>query len=170
MIFDWVLIIILAGTVLESVRAQHSSVTFSLLALGLAFVLTGTFATFYTKFFTVPANLSGIVYFLLTYAILYIVITVPTVIISVLIKAALISLVMILALQFAPTNIMNTLVSGSKIYGIISPWAMKLYVALKPLIGKINLPAIETWLTNLVISARGLAPILPSVPVVPIIP
>lgn len=167
MIFDWVLIIILAGTVIESVRAQHASVTFSLLALGLAFVLTGTFATFYTRFFTVPANLSGIVYFLLTYVILYIVITVPTVIISVLLKAALISLVMILVLQFVPTNIMGTIVGGSKIYGVISPWATKIYIALKPLLAKINLPAIEAWLTNLVISARALKPIIPNVPVIP---
>jgi hypothetical protein len=167
MIFDWVLIIILAGTVIESVRAQHSSVTFSLLALGLAFVLTGTFATFYTKFFTVPANLSGIVYFLLTYAILYIVITVPTVIISVLLKAVLISVVLIIALQFAPSNIMQTVTGGSKIYGIVGPMAIKIHVQIKPLLGKINLPAIEAWLTNLVINARELKPIIPSIPIVP---
>lgn len=161
MIFDWVLIIILAGTVIESVRAQHSSVTFSLLALGLAFVLTGTFATFYTKFFTVPPNLAGIVYFLLTYAILYIVITVPTVIISVLLKAVLISFVLIVALQFTPTNIMGTIVSGSKVYGIISPWAMKIYAQLKPLFEKINLAAIQTWVVNLVQSAKAIRPIIP---------
>ena len=162
MIFDWVLIIILAGTVIESVRAQHASVVFSLLALGLAFVLTGTFATFYTKFFTVPAGLAGIVYFLLTYAILYIVITVPTVIISVLLKAVLLSFVLILVLQFVPSNIRGTLVSGSKLYGIISPWVMKIYAALLPLLKKINLAAIQTWVVNLVQHAKAIRPIIPS--------
>jgi len=161
MIFDWVLIFILAGTVMESVRAQHANVTFSLLALGLAFLLTGTFATFYTKFFTVPPDVAGIVYFLLTYAILYIVITVPTIIISVLLKAVLISFVLIVALQFAPSNIVATVVGGSKIYGIVGPLAIKIHVQLKPLIKKINLTAIQTWLTHLVLSAKSMKPILP---------
>jgi hypothetical protein len=158
MIFDWILIFILAGTVLESVRAHNSNVTFSLLSLGLAFLLTGTFATFYTKFFTVPPDISGIVYFLITYAILYVVITVPTIIISVLLKAVLVSFVLILVLQFVPIDIRSIIINGSKTYAIVSPIAIKIYAEVEPLIKKINLRSIQVWLDNLIKHAKPLIP------------
>jgi hypothetical protein len=159
MIFDWILIFVVAGSVIESLRANNSNVTFSLLALGLAFLLSGTFATFYTRFFTVPPDVAGIVYFLLTYAVLYIIITVPTIMLSVLLKAVLISFVFILVLQFIPSEIQNTIVSGSKIYGIVSPITIRIYALIDPLIKKINLAAIQTWVTNLVQNAKPLVPI-----------
>lgn len=65
--------------------------------------------------------------------------------ISSLIKAVFVIFLIILVFQFIPANITGVLVKGSKLYGLVVPWA-------KTLRGKINLPAIKLWLTNLGIS------------------
>lgn len=62
-----------------------------------------------------------------------------------LLKALFVIFVIVLVFQFIPANITSVLVKGSKLYGLVKPWAMELK-------GKINLPAIKLWLTNLGIS------------------
>ena len=61
---------------------------------------------------------------------------------SALLKAGLVIFVIILALQFMPSNITAMLVKGSKLYGFVRPLAREVK-------GKINLPVIKTWFANL---------------------
>jgi ACR3 family arsenite efflux pump ArsB len=82
-------------------------------------------------------------------------------------KAALVIFVGILVLQILPATTMGTIVNGSKIYGVISPWALALYALLKPLMAKINFPAIKSWLINLAENAKALSPIIPKLPLAP---
>lgn len=81
--------------------------------------------------------------------------------ISALIKAALVIFILTLVLQVVPVSIKDFLVNGSKLYIIISPWAMKAYAALKPLIAKIDLVTFKTWLLHLAQNAKPLSPLVP---------
>lgn len=142
MLFDTFLAILIAVIVARDLFAKQGRIGISLVAIVLSALLTASLTPYYVTFLRLPnQGMATVVYYILTYLLLYVFIAVPAIILSSLVKILIAALLLGFIVHLLPVSWSATLVKKSRIYPLMG----SLFAFLPPL----DATALGTWLRNL---------------------
>ncbi len=147
MLFDTVFVLAAAVIIARNLFARQGKVGVSLLAIGLSALLTASLTPYYVSFIKLPnQGLTTIIYYVVTYLLLYVLIAVPAIILSSVIKIAVAGLLLGLVAHLLPVSLSDPFTYGSRIY----PLMAVLFARLPPIDAK----ALGTWFRSLLPGRR----------------
>ncbi len=142
MLFDTIVVLAAAFIIARNLFARHGKVGVSLLAFGLAALLTASLTPYYLSFIKLPnQGLASVVYFVVTYLLFYVLIAVPAILLSSLIQLVVITLLLGLIVHLLPGSMSSALTSQSRVYALMAP----LFARLPP----IDVQALGDWFKRL---------------------
>ncbi|MCE5192766.1 MAG: hypothetical protein ABFD13_00285 [Candidatus Cryosericum sp.] len=147
MLFDTLLAILSALIIARNLFAKQGKIGISLVAIGLSALLTASLTPYYVTFLKLPnQGAATILYYIVTYLLLYVLIAVPAIILSSLVKIVIITLLLGLVTHVLPVALSTALVSKSRIYPLMEP----LFARLPPL----DVGALGRWFRSLLPGIR----------------
>lgn len=142
MLFDTFLVILATMIIAHNLFAKQGKIGISLLAIGLSALLTASLTPYYVTFLKLPnQGFATILYYIVTYLLLYILIAVPAIILSSLLQIVVVTLLLGVVAHLLPLSLSTSLVSKSRIYPLLQPLFGRL--------PRLDVNALLQWLRNL---------------------